>query len=119
MRPDVTTATLDDIGVGDSTAMIERARIELYHQINFLQDLASTSSAIADCLTPVEDDGLDDVFAKLNGDLLCVADHVAKNCSESLDSCKSIQMQLEESKQGRIEVDRSIANLCQSADGIK
>ncbi|MCB9848189.1 MAG: cobalamin B12-binding domain-containing protein [Phycisphaeraceae bacterium] len=112
------TALEEAATAGADLGLIELARVELYHQINFLRDLSATANAIADSLSPVEDDGLDDGFAKLNGDLLSVADVVAENCCSSLESCRSIESLMVESDEGRRAMDRSLQSLCASTSGI-
>ncbi|RMF84264.1 MAG: hypothetical protein D6744_03360, partial [Planctomycetota bacterium] len=65
-----------------------RLATELYHQLNFLRDIEASSQAASDCLSLIENEGLDDSFARVNSELVSVARQVADGCSESLVACQ-------------------------------
>ncbi len=92
------SSTRDSTSSADGVAKtFDQVARELYHQINYAHDILASSNAIADCLKPIDSDGLDAAFAQVNSELTRVAGAVADGCQASLTACNRTQKVLVDS----------------------
>lgn len=99
--------------------MLDRAARELYHQINYVGDIAASVEAVASCLKPVEDDGLDAAFADVNNELIRVAGTVVEGCRASLQACQRTHGILAESIASFAQLHSTFDRLTQSSEKIE
>lgn len=99
--------------------VLDKAARELYHQINFICDIAASSTAVADALRAIEDNGLDDTFARVDSELISVATDVAAGCQSSLDACRDTKETLDASKALFSNIRDTLRNLIASNQRIQ
>lgn len=119
----MSTSTLEP--AADSTTStgtlerLDRVTCELYQQINYLEDIAASSEAVADSLRLVENESLDDNFAQVNGELLGMADQVATGCDRSLRACLRARDILEESIRAYQSIHDTVGRLIEASRQIQ
>ena len=101
----------------DHTAL-ERVAVELYHQVNFLYDIVACSKAVADSLTPIEHDGLDESFARVNSQLLHASETIAESCQQSAQACEQILGLLEASTLAQEKIQETFSRLIEVSEVI-
>ena len=105
---------------GASSSLTAAGR-ELYHQLNFIADIAASSRAVGDLLRAVQSDALDDAFAGVASQLLTTAQDVAEGCSESHDTCEVVESHLKTSVAALQHINGAVESLTEAShriDGI-
>lgn len=98
---------------------LDRIACELYQQINFLEDIAASSEAAGEALSLIENESLDDNFARVNGELLSTADQVATGCERSLKSCLRARDILEASIRAYRQISDTVKRLSEASQQIQ
>ncbi len=109
----------DTRAVKPEAEKLDRAATELYHQINFLRDIESSSQAVSDCLRAVQSEGLDAAFALVNSGLIRVAGEVGTGCQSSLDACQQTREVLEASIASLADLRKTLDQLTASSRSIE
>lgn len=93
---------------------LDRAATELYHQLNYLADIAACSQAVADRLAPLDSDDL----AGVSNELISLAQSVATGCRASLTACRRTHELLADSLRSFGQLRESFDRLIASSRGI-
>ena len=113
------TTLIDTTPEPSDKRVYNRAALELYHQLNFLDDIAASSSAVQDSLRPIENDNLNATFAQVNNELISLADDVAHECSRSLASCRQTKSILDKSVSAFNTIQSRLEHLIESTKNIE